>query len=99
MQDGKLKTDLENAIAGLEQARETHMGNDYYNFPTIRVAEFLDVELFHTIPLEDWQDLRGDGTVDNPGLISNFLLEQDTISPGELARRLAAESQILRGQE
>jgi hypothetical protein len=91
MQDGKLKTDLENAIAGLEQARETHMGNDYYNFPTIRVAEFLDVELFHTIPLEDWQDLRGDGTVDNPGLISNFLLEQDTISPGELARRLAAE--------
>ena len=50
-----------------------------------------DVEVFHTIPLEEWQELRGDGTIGNPGLISNFLLEADTISPGELARRLAAE--------
>ena len=67
------------------------MGRDYYNFPLIRVAEFLDVEVFHTIPLEEWQELRGDGTIGNPGLISNFLLEADTISPGELARRLAAD--------
>tara|TARA_A100001015_G_scaffold197853_1_gene220695 strand:+ start:384 stop:1205 length:822 start_codon:yes stop_codon:yes gene_type:complete len=92
MQDGKLKTDLENAVEGLELARQTHMGRDYYNFPLIRVAEFLDVEAFHTIPLEEWQELRGDGTIGNPGLVSNFLLEADTISPGELARRLAAEA-------
>ena len=91
MQDGKLKTDLENAVKGLELARQTHMGRDYYNFPLIRVAEFLDVEVFHTIPLDEWQELRGDGTIGNPGLISNFLLEADTISPWELARRLAAE--------
>ena len=48
--------------------------------------------MFHTITLEEWQELRGDGTIGNPGLISNFLLEADTISPGELARRLAAEA-------
>ena len=49
--------------------------------------------MFHTIPLEEWQELRGDGTIGNPGLISNFLLEADPMSPGELARRLAAEAE------
>ena len=100
MQAGKLKSDLEDAIAGLVEARETHMDHRYYMFPTIRVAEFLDVEVFPTIPPAEWKELRGetgsDGT-HKPGLIANYLLEKDAISPAELARRIAAATPVLRG--
>jgi len=94
MQAGKLKSDLDDAVAGLVDAREYHMGHEYYMFPTIRVAEFLDVEVFQTIPPAEWKELRG-GEVDDdgnksPGLIANFLLEKDSISPAELAKRKAA---------
>jgi len=94
MQAGKLKSDLNDAIAGLVDAREYHMGHEYYMFLTIRVAEFLDVEVFQTIPPAEWKELRG-GEVDDdgnksPGLIANFLLEKDSISPAELAKRKAA---------
>ena len=94
MQAGKLKSDLEDAVAGLIDAREYYLSQDYYMFPAIQVAEFLDVEVFHTIPPAEWKELR-DGDIDfdgkqKPGLIANFLLEKDTISPAELARRVAA---------
>ena len=87
MQAGKLKSDLEDAVAGLIKAREYHLCHYYYKFPAIRVAEFLDVEVFHTIPLTEWKELRGgdigfDGK-QKSGLIANFLLEKDTISPAE----------------
>jgi len=94
MQAGKLKSDLEDAIAGLIEARQHHMGHEYYNFATIRVAEFLDVEVFHTIPPSEWKELRGEVDANDgkskPGLIANFLLEKDSISPAELAKRIAA---------
>jgi len=99
MQAGKLKSDLDDAIAGLIEAREYHMGHEYYNFATIRVAEFLDVEVFHTIPPAEWKELRGEIDANgksNPGLIANFLLEKDSISPAELARRVAAAAPIQR---
>ena len=102
MQAGKLKSDLEDAVAGLIDAHEYHLSHDYYMFPAIRVAEFLDVEVFHTIPLAKWKELRG-GDIDfdgkqNLGLIANFLLEKDTISPAELARRVAAAAPTQRTQ-
>jgi hypothetical protein len=50
------------------------------------------VEVFHTVPLSEWRELRGDGSFENQGLISNFLLEKDTVSPAEIARRIAAGS-------
>jgi hypothetical protein len=87
MQEGRIKLDLENALSGLKAAQAFHMGHDYYNFPSIRVAEFLDVEVFNTIPVDEWDELRGDGTENNPGLIANFLFEVDTISPAEMKRR------------
>ena len=92
MQAGKLKSDLEDAVAGLIDPHEYHLSHDYYMFPAIRVAEFLDVEVFHTIPLAEWKEMRG-GDIDfdgkqKPGMIANFLLlEKDTISPEELASR------------
>lgn len=92
MQPGKLKSDFADAIDGLEMARSHHLGHDYYMFPSIRVAEFLDVEVFHTIPPSEWKDLRGDGSEEKPGLIANFLLEKDTISPAEIARRVSAST-------
>ena len=87
IQAGKLKSDLEDAVAGLIDAREYHLSHDYYMFPAIRVAEFLDVEVFHTIPPAEWKELRG-GDIDfdgkqKPGLIANFLLKKDTISPAD----------------
>jgi hypothetical protein len=92
MQDGRIKLDLENALSGLKAAQPHHMGHDYYNFPAIRVAEFLDVEVFNTIPVDEWDELRGDGTIENPGLIANFLFEVDTISPAEMKRREVASN-------
>jgi hypothetical protein len=90
MQAGRIKTDLTETVEGLKASRSHHMGHDYYNFPSIRVAEFLDVEVFHTVTLSEWRELRGDGSFENQGLISNFLLEKDTVSPAEIARRIAA---------
>ena len=90
MPEGRLRDDLSEAVSGLLSARESHLGHDYYNFATIRVAEFLDVEVFHTIPPDDLGELRGKGTDEEPGIISNFLLEEHTNSPAEVARRVAA---------
>ena len=60
MQAGKLKSDLLDAIDGLIGARDYHMDHRYYNFPTNRVAEVLDVEVFSTIPPSEWKELRGE---------------------------------------
>ena len=55
----------------------------------------MDVEVLSTIPLSEWKELRGE--VDEatreqkPGLIANFLLEKDSISPAELANPLHEE--------
>ena len=35
-------------------------------------------------------DLCGNGSNENPGLISNFLLDKDTVSPAGIVRRIAA---------
>ena len=83
---GRLKTDLTEAVEGLKAARKYHMWYDYYNFPSIRVVEFLDVDVFHTVPLSEWWELCADGSMEDPVLILNFLLEKDSVSPAEIAR-------------
>ena len=60
----------------------------------------MDVEVFPTIPPAELKELRGetgpDGT-HKPGLIANYLLEKDAISPAELVRRIAAAAPARRG--
>lgn len=63
------------------------MGHAYYNFGATRAAECLDSECFSSIPPEEWRELRRDGTAENPGILSNFLFEEDFISPAEMSRR------------
>jgi hypothetical protein len=60
-------------------------------FPVITVSEFSDVEVFHTIPPSEWIALCGETDACGkykPGLIANFLLEKDSISPAELTKRI-----------
>ena len=56
--------------------------------------------MFPTIPPAELKELRGetgpDGT-HKPGLIANYLLEKDAISPAELVRRIAAAAPARRG--
>ena len=84
MQAGRLETDLAGAVEGLKAARTRHMGYDYYNFASIKVAEFLYVEIFHTVPLSEWRELRDDGSTENPGLILNFYLRKIVYLPVRL---------------
>ncbi len=60
-------------------------------FPAIIVSGFLEVEVFRTIPPSKWKALRGETDArgkDKPGFITNFLLEKDSISPAEWAKRI-----------
>ena len=84
MERGRCKDELTEVVDELESARHTHLGHDYYDFSLLRVAEFLDVEVFHTLSAAEVLEMQP--------LLANFLAESDCESPKRIDERKKAAS-------